>query len=88
LPLDVYVRGKYRDGNLPMTVIRRSDAVLEQTKDAVLQIKKSLDEAGVIKQTDAICCVAEQAFCNTSPFTLKDLKSRSKQQQLKADFIA
>ncbi|WP_214785320.1 class I SAM-dependent DNA methyltransferase [Exiguobacterium sp. s183] len=85
---DVYVRGKYRDVILPMTVIRRLDAVLEPTKDAVLQMKKNLDEAGVINQTDALCSVAGQSFCNTSPFTLKDLKSRAKQQQLKADFIA
>jgi len=34
---DVYVRGKYRDVILPMTVIRRLDAVLEPTKQAVLQ---------------------------------------------------
>ena len=29
---DVYVRGKYRDVILPMTVIRRLDAMLEDTK--------------------------------------------------------
>lgn len=29
---DVYVRGKYRDVILPMTVIRRLDAMLEETK--------------------------------------------------------
>ncbi|KXH86788.1 class I SAM-dependent DNA methyltransferase [Sporosarcina sp. HYO08] len=85
---DVYVRGKYRDVILPMTVIRRLDAVLESTKEAVLQMKKSLDEAGVVNQTAALCNVAGQAFCNSSPFTLKDLKSRAKQQQLKSDFIA
>lgn len=85
---DVYVRGKYRDVILPMTVIRRLDAVLESTKDAVLQMKKSLDDAGVINQTAALCNTAGQAFCNSSPFTLKDLKSRAKQQQLKSDFIA
>jgi type I restriction enzyme M protein len=33
---DVYVRGKYRDVILPMTVIRRLDAVLEDTKTQVL----------------------------------------------------
>lgn len=33
---DVYVRGKYRDVILPFTVLRRLDAVLEATKDAVL----------------------------------------------------
>lgn len=85
---DVYVRGKYRDVILPMTVIRRLDAVLEPTKEAVLQMKANLDSAGVINQTAALCNVAGQAFCNSSPFMLKDLKSRAKQQQLKADFIA
>ena len=85
---DVYVRGKYRDVILPMTVIRRLDAVLEPTKESVLEMKKKLDDAGVVNQTDALCNTAGQAFCNTSPFTLRDLKSRAKQQHLKADFIA
>ena len=85
---DVYVRGKYRDVILPMTVIRRLDSVLEDTKENVLQMKKTLDEAGILNQNDALCNAAGQAFCNSSPFTLKDLKSRSKNQQLKADFIA
>lgn len=85
---DVYVRGKYRDVILPMTVIRRLDAVLEPTKEAVLEMKKNLDAAGVANQTGALCNVSGQAFCNSSPFKLKDLKSRAKQQQLKLDFIA
>ncbi len=37
---DVYVRGKYRDVILPMTVIRRLDAVLEPTKKAVLKLEE------------------------------------------------
>src|SRR5680860_286663 len=85
---DVYVRGKYRDVILPMTVIRRLDAVLEDSKEAVLVMMKTLDEAGILNQTDALCSAAGEAFCNSSPFTLKDLKSRAKNQQLKADFIA
>lgn len=85
---DVYVRGKYRDVILPMTVIRRLDSVLEDTKENVLQMKKTLDEAGILNQNDALCNAAGQAFCNSSPFTLRDLKSRAKNQQLKADFIA
>ncbi|MFA6221338.1 MAG: type I restriction-modification system subunit M N-terminal domain-containing protein [Desulfomonilaceae bacterium] len=36
-----YVRGKYRDVILPMVVIRRLDTVLEFTKQAVLEMKKS-----------------------------------------------
>jgi len=37
------VRGKYRDVILPMTVIRRLDAMLEDTKPAVLNMKKMMD---------------------------------------------
>src|SRR5256885_9066745 len=40
---DVYVRGKYRDVILPFTVLRRLDAVLESTKQAVLERKRVLD---------------------------------------------
>lgn len=85
---DIYTRGKYRDVILPMTVIRRLDTVLEPTKDAVLAMKKNMDEAGINNQTPALCKAAGQAFCNASPFCLKDLTSRAKEQQLKADFIA
>lgn len=83
---DVYVRGKYRDVILPMTVIRRLDAVLEPTKQAVLDMKKNLDEAKVSNQHDALYLASGQAFYNISPFTLRDLKNRAKQQQLMADF--
>jgi len=85
---DVYVRGKYRDVILPMTVIRRLDAVLEPTKQAVLDMKKRPDRAGITNQDAALRQAAGQAFYNTSPFTLRDLKARAKQQQLKADFEA
>jgi len=85
---DVYVRGKYRDVILPMTVIRRLDAVLEDTKDEVLKMKKLLDDSGIVNQTEALCNAAKQSFCNSSPFRLKDLTSRAKQQRLKTDFIA
>uniref|UniRef100_UPI003FEF3E4B type I restriction-modification system subunit M n=1 Tax=Candidatus Fimivicinus sp. TaxID=3056640 RepID=UPI003FEF3E4B len=83
---DVYVRGKYRDVILPMTVIRRLDALLEDTKPAVLEMKKKLDAAGIDNQWPALCNVAGQAFCNASPFLLKDLTSRAKKQTLKSDF--
>jgi len=84
---DLYVRGKYRDVILPMTVLRRLDAVLEPTKKAVLAMKTSLDKAGIVHQDQALR-QAGQAFYNTSKFTLRDLKSRASQQQLKADFEA
>ncbi len=85
---DIYVRGKYRDVILPMVVIRRLDAVLEPSKEAVLVMKKQLDEAGIANQHAALCQAAGQAFYNASPFTLRDLKSRAKAQQLRADFEA
>ena len=85
---DVYVRGKYRDVILPMTVIRRLDAVLEDTKQQVLDMKKMLDGAGVTNQWGALCNTAGQAFCNASPFCLRDLTSRPTAQKLKADFEA
>ena len=85
---DVYVRGKYRDVILPMTVIRRLDAVLEDTKPQVLAMKKRLDTAGITNQWGALCNTAGQAFCNASPFCLRDLTSRPTPQKLKADFEA
>lgn len=85
---DVYVRGKYRDVILPMMVIRRLDAMLEETKPAVLAMKKQLDAAKIDNQWPALCNAAGQAFCNASPFLLKDLTSRSKAQTLKVDFKA
>ena len=83
---DVYVRGKYRDVILPMTVLRRLDAVLEPTKQAVLDTKAWLDEQGIVEQKQTLRDAAGQAFYNTSKFTLKDLRARASRSQLKADF--
>jgi len=85
---DVYVRGKYRDVILPMVVIRRLDAVLEPNKKAVLDMKKTLDAAGITNQDAALRQASGQAFYNASPFTLRDLRARAKAQQLKVDFEA
>ena len=85
---DVYVRGKYRDVILPMTVIRRLDAVLEPTKEAVLRMKAQLDDAGITNQDRALRQASGEAFYNTSPFRLRDLASRGRQQQLRSDFEA
>jgi type I restriction enzyme M protein len=85
---DLYVRGKYRDVILPMTVLRRLDAVLEPTKQRVLDMKASLDKADITNQDQALRQGAGQSFYNTSKFTLRDLRARASQQQLKADFEA
>jgi len=63
-----------------MTVIRRLDAIVEPTKQAVLTTKQHLDTAKVGNQHAALCQASGEAFYNTSLFIL--------QQQLRADFEA
>ena len=83
---DVYVRGKYRDVILPMTVLHRLDAVLKSTKQEVLNTKAFLDENGISSQDAPLRQAAGQAFYNTSKFTLHHLRAKAGRQQLKADF--
>ena len=72
---NLYERGKYRDVIPPMTVLRRLDAVLECSKQAVLDMKTALAKAGVVEQDPALRQAAGQAFYNTSRFTMRDLKA-------------
>jgi len=46
---------KIPDVILPMTVIRRLDAVLEPTKQAVLDMKDKLDRAGIVADQHMPC---------------------------------
>lgn len=86
--VDVYDVGDYRKVILPMLVIRRFDAVLEPKHDEVVVAKKKFEKDGVTVDIDpALCGIAGQAFVNKSDFTLRDLKSRTNQQQLRKDFI-
>ena len=71
-----------------MTVIRRLDAVLEPTKDAVLTMKKQMDAAGFTNPDQALRLASGEVFYNASPFRLRDLTSRGRSQQLQADFEA
>ena len=59
---DIYVRGKYRDVILPMVVLRRLDAVLEPTKQSVIDMKSLLDKAGIANQDQALRQAAGQDF--------------------------
>ncbi len=70
---DVYVRGKYRDVILPMTVLRRLDCLLEPTKDEVLKRHNFLDEQKIYQQAAALTRASGYPFYNTSKFTLKRL---------------
>jgi type I restriction enzyme M protein len=87
---DVYVRGKYRDVILPLTVIRRLDALLEPTKAEVLERQKALREKKLsAEQIETVLItskVSGHPFVNTSPFTLRTL--RDHQTQLRANFEA
>jgi len=49
-----------------MTVLRRLDAVLEPTKQAVLDMKRTLDESKITNQDQPLRQAAGQAFYNTS----------------------
>lgn len=85
---DLYNRGKYRDVILPMTVLRRLDAVLEPTKQAVLHLQKTLDDAGIVNQEQALRDAAGQDFYNTSEFRLRDLTTATGQTKLRQNFEA
>jgi len=73
---DVYVRGKYRDVILPMIVLRRLDALLEPTKDAVLEeITFQRDEAGFTEWDETgLREASSYVFYNTSKWTLQKIK--------------
>lgn len=81
---DVYVRGKYRDVILPMTVIRRLDALLEPTKEEVLKWHAFLDEKKILEQADALKKASRYEFYNNSKFTLKRLLDEP--SQIKENF--
>src|SRR6266496_3962182 len=78
--INTYEPSKYKDVILPMTVIRRLDAVLEPTKNKVLEsyekYKGKLNDLTTIltsKQNGS-----GQAFYNTSTYTLKKLLDEPK----------
>jgi type I restriction enzyme M protein len=80
---DVYVRGKYRDVILPMIVLRRLDALLEPTKEKVLE------EANFQKETWKITEYIDKpltdttgyVFYNTSEWTLQSLYASATNSQ-------
>ncbi|MFA6924823.1 MAG: class I SAM-dependent DNA methyltransferase [Bacteroidales bacterium] len=70
---DVYTRGKYRDIILPFTVLRRLDALLEPTKDKILEMHENLNKMKIDNQAPQLKKIAGYVFYNTSPFTFKKL---------------
>lgn len=87
---DVYVRGKYRDVILPMVVLRRLDALLEPTKEAVMEeLAFQRDEAGFTEWDETgLRDATGYVFYNTSEWTLQRLfdTATNSQQILQANF--
>jgi len=87
---DVYVRGKYRDVILPMVVLRRLDALLEATKEAVLEeLRFQKEEAGFTELDErGLQDASGYVFCNTSKWTLQKLydTATNSSQMLEANF--
>jgi len=70
---DTFKRGKYQDVILPLTVLRRLDCVLADTKEAVLQRQAELRSKG-LKDLDAqLRRVSGFAFYNTSRYDFEKL---------------
>jgi len=65
---DVYVRGKYRDVILPMVVLRRLDALLEPTKEAVAEeVRVQKEDLGFTELDEkGLQAASGYVFYNTS----------------------
>jgi type I restriction enzyme M protein len=87
---DVYVRGKYRDVILPMVVLRRLDALLEPTKENVLEELVFQKEEAKFTEWDenGLRQASGYVFYNTSEWTLQRLHdtATNNQQILQANF--
>jgi type I restriction enzyme M protein len=70
---DVYTRGKYRDIILPFTVLRRLDALLEPSKDKVIEMHEQLNKLKIENQSPQLRKVSRYVFYNTSKYTFKKL---------------
>lgn len=80
---DVYVRGKYRDVILPMVVLRRLDALLEPSKESVLE--EVVFQRETMKFIDwddkGLTAASGFVFYNTSEWTLQKLHGTATNSQ-------
>jgi len=87
---DVYVRGKYRDVILPMVVLRRLDALLEPTKEKVLEEVEFQKTELELTESDELGLkqASGYVFYNTSKWTMQLLHNTAtnSQQILLANF--
>ena len=82
---DVYVRGKYRDVIIPMTIIRRFDSIIEPHKNKMLEYK-TMAEDNKLDVEETLNTMVELPFYNISNFNLQDLKHETNRQNLKKNF--
>ena len=80
---DVYVRGKYRDVILPMVVLRRLDALLEPSKEKVLEELAYQKDEMKLTELDKIGLkdASGYVFYNTSKWTLTKLYNTATNNQ-------
>jgi type I restriction enzyme M protein len=72
-----YVRREYGEVILPLTVLRRLDAVMAPTRQAVWDKDEELTRQGVQKKEKPLLVAAKLSFCNTSKFDFKKLISEN-----------
>ncbi len=70
---DTFKRGKYQDVILPLTVLRRLDCVLDDTKKRVLERQGELKGKGLEDLEAQLRRSSGFAFYNTSRFDLETL---------------
>lgn len=68
-----YKPDKYKDVIIPMTIIRRFECALEETKENVLEVVEKIPNAPAKK----LCQTSGYDFYNTSKYTLKELLNDS-----------
>jgi type I restriction enzyme M protein len=80
---DVYVRGKYRDVILPMVVLRRLDALLEPTKEAVMEELAFQKDVAKFTEWDenGLRQASGYVFYNISSWTLQRLHDTATNNQ-------
>ncbi len=70
---DVYNKGKYRDVILPMVVLRRLDAILEETKSAVMEEHSFNLENELGEDANSLYIVSKHKYYNISKWTMQTL---------------
>lgn len=83
----VYKPHEYGKVILPMTVIKRFDDSLKETKEQVIEMAKKLDETGVegMARDGILKQISKRAFYNTSKFDFETLLADS--MNLQANFV-